>query len=122
MDVLLTTTQAALMAKLAALDREFDALREQTQHIGWCRKYWWDGEMGSLSIEHWKTCDAWFRSRYLEFPGIGLAMAPCLDMVNHASNENANSYYELDDNGNVMLVLREGKSISIGDEVTMWYV
>lgn len=65
--------------------------------------------------------DAMYRSRALEFPGVGDAMVPCIDMDNHASGDAAAALYEADDDGNALLLLREGKSINQGGEVTITY-
>jgi hypothetical protein len=60
-----------------------------------------------------------YRSRALEFPGIGDAMVPCLDMANHASGDATAALYETDDDGNAILVLRHGKDILHGGEITI---
>jgi hypothetical protein len=62
----LTMFQTAVNAKLAALLREFEALREQTATISWCKKCWWDNE--ALQFEDWILVDAWYRSRCLGKP------------------------------------------------------
>jgi hypothetical protein len=59
----LTMLQTAVNAKLAALLREFEALREQTAMVSWCKNCWWDNE--ALQFEDWILVDAWYRSRCL---------------------------------------------------------
>lgn len=60
-----------------------------------------------------------YRSRALEFPGVGDAMVPCIDMANHASGDATAALYETDDDGNAILILRHGKDISEGGEITI---
>lgn len=62
-----------------------------------------------------------YRSRALEYPGIGHCMVPCLDVANHASHEATAAIYEKDDDGNAVLLLRDGKVLEEGDEVTITY-
>ena len=59
------------------------------------------------------------RSRALEFPGVGHAMVPCIDMANHASGEATAALYEADKDGNGLLLLRDGRNIASGGEVTI---
>ena len=115
-----TSLKAALDAKLKSLDREFSNLRDATQSIGWCR-YWWDEESGILSFEDWKTVDAIYRSRALDLPGTGHAMVPYIDMANHASGNKTVASYETDSHGNAILVLRDGKNVKSGEEITITY-
>lgn len=60
-----------------------------------------------------------YRSRVLEFPGIGDAMVPCIDMANHASGVDTGALYETDGQGNAILLLRDGKCIKKGEEITI---
>lgn len=60
-----------------------------------------------------------YRSRALEFPGVGDAMVPCIDMANHASGNATAAVYETDDDGNPLLELRHGKEASPGGEITI---
>ena len=115
-----TSLSPALEAKLKSLDREFTHLRESTKDIEWC-KYWWDADVGRLSFNDWKTVDAMFRSRALDLPGTGHAMVPYIDMANHASGEGTVALYDTDANGNGILVLRDGKRLQVGEEVTITY-
>lgn len=63
-----------------------------------------------------------YRSRALEFPGAGDCMMPCVDMANHASGDATAALYETDENGNGLLLLREGKKIPAGGEISITYV
>lgn len=58
----------------------------------------------------------------MELPGLGDCMVPCVDMVNHVSGGKTNSFYEVDGEGNVVLQLRRGKGVQVGQEVTISYV
>lgn len=116
-----TSLEAALEAKLNSLDREFSSLRDATTTISWCWQTWWDTESGSLSFDDWKLVDAFYRSRALDLPGTGHAMVPCIDFANHASGEAAVAFYGTDTDGNAVLVLRDGKTLKTGDEVTITY-
>ncbi|GAM85945.1 hypothetical protein ANO11243_039550 [Dothideomycetidae sp. 11243] len=62
-----------------------------------------------------------YRSRALEFPGIGDCMAPCIDMANHAGGDATCAIYELDNNSDAVLLLRDNKSLRKGDEITISY-
>jgi hypothetical protein len=99
-----TTLKPAVRAKLNSLLREFETVRTATASIDWCAKYWWD---------------AMYRSRALEFPGAGDCMMPCVDMANHASGDATAALYETDEDGNGLLLLREGKTIAEGEEITI---
>lgn len=46
-------------------------------------------------------------------------MVPCVDMANHASGDATAALYETDENGNGLLLLRDGKNITAGGEVTI---
>ncbi|KAI9709295.1 MAG: hypothetical protein M1820_003415 [Bogoriella megaspora] len=116
-----TTLQPALEAKLKSLFREFDLIRSSTDQISWCKDIWWDEIDGLLDLDDWKQCDAMYRSRALEFPGIGDAMVPGIDMANHASGDDTAALYETDGGGNAVLILLDRKRINVGDEVTITY-
>lgn len=64
-----------------------------------------------------------YRSRALELPlGIGDAMVPILDMANHSADNRYNARFDINDNdGRVVLVVRDGRQISENDEVTITY-
>ena len=116
-----TSLEAALKSKLESLDHEFTNLREKTASIGWCIKHWWDTETGQIDFDDWKYVDAAYRSRALEVPNIGHAMVPCIDMANHASGKVTAALYEADVDGNVVLLLRNGKAVDANAEVTITY-
>jgi len=109
--------QSAINAKVAALGREFELLREKTTNIPWCNKCWWDDEL--LTICDWILIDALWRSRSLELPNAGEAMVPCLDMANHSSVPNA--YYEETSDNSVALLLRPDVKVEVGAEITISY-
>ena len=46
-------------------------------------------------------------------------MVPCVDMANHASDNATAALYDTDENGNGLLFLRFGKTITEGGEVTI---
>jgi hypothetical protein len=114
-----TTLKPAVRAKLSSLLREYEAVRTATESIDWCAKYWWDEDNGMVNFEDWMRIDAMYRSRALEFPGAGDCMMPCIDMANHASGEATAALYETDEDGNGLLLLREGKTVVEGDEITI---
>ena len=116
-----TSLEAALASKLNSLDREFTYLREKTTSILWCRQYWWDTETGQLTIEDWRYVDAIYRSRALDFPGVGHATVPCIDMANHAIGDATVALYETDVDGNAVLLLRELKAVDVDEEITITY-
>ena len=112
--------EAALKSKLDNLSREFAFLRDRTIALKWCQQHWWSEETGVLTFEDWKKVDAMYRSRALDLPA-GHAMVPCMDMANHASNDETMAVYETDSNGDAILVLRDGKHLFQNDEVTISY-
>jgi hypothetical protein len=117
-----TTLRPAIRAKLNSLLREFENVRTATESIDWCTKYWWDEDSGMVTFDDWMCVDAMYRSRALEFPGLGDCMVPCVDMANHSSGDATAALYETDNDGNALLLLREGKIIPQGGEVTITYV
>jgi len=116
-----TTLQPAVRAKLNSLLREYEMLRTATESIAWCSTYWWNEDTGKLMFDDWMRVDAMYRSRALEFPGVGDCMMPCVDMANHAAGDATVAFYETDKDGNGLLLLREGKTVVPGDEVTITY-
>lgn len=72
-----------------------------------------------LQFEDWKQVDAMYRSRALEYPGIGDCMVSCIDMANHASGDLTGALYESNANGDGILLLREDQNLKEGDEVTI---
>lgn len=116
-----TSLRGAVHAKLNSLYREYDSLKTATGNISWCKQVWWDEVDGVLTFGDWKQLDAMYRSRALEFPGIGDAMVPLIDMANHASGNDTGALYESSEDGDALLLLREGQHLSHGDEVTITY-
>ncbi|KAL1619888.1 hypothetical protein SLS54_006487 [Diplodia seriata] len=116
-----TSLKPAIEAKIKSLNKEFEQLRSATEHIKWCAEELWDEEDGLLSFDDWLQVDAMYRSRALEFPGIGDSMVPCVDMANHASGDATVALYETDSDGNAVLLLRDGKELKKGDEITITY-
>jgi hypothetical protein len=114
-----TTLQPAVRAKLNSLLREFELVRTATESIPWCAKSWWDEDDGLVNFEDWMRIDAMYRSRALEFPGIGDCMLPCVDMANHASGNATAALYETDQEENGLLLLRDGRDIKDTGEVTI---
>ena len=74
-----------------------------------------------LDFDDWLQVDAMYRSRALDFPGIGHCMVPCIDLANHVAGESTIAIYEKDNDGNAVLLLREGKTVKEGEEVTITY-
>ncbi|KAI5293624.1 hypothetical protein KEM52_005375 [Ascosphaera acerosa] len=115
-----TSLDMALYHKLESLEAEFNRLMEATRDIDWCQRCWW-GMTGHAMLNDWVLVDAIYRSRALELPGVGEAMVPCVDMANHAAGDETVALYETDDDGNALLLLREGKALTEGEEVTITY-
>lgn len=116
-----TSLHDALDQKLRSLEKELDQLHEWTQHIPWCRTYWWNEEGGNLTLDDWMLVDALYRSRALDLPGAGHAMVPCIDMANHASGAETTALYDTDYDGRALLQIKPGKNLAKGEEVTITY-
>jgi len=114
-----TSLAPATEAKLKSLNREYEMVRSATESIPWCQKIWWDAEGGLVSFDDWMQVDAMYRSRALEFPGIGDSMVPVIDMANHASGQGTGALYEADETGNGLLLLRDSKTMQEDEEVTI---
>ncbi|KAM6507390.1 hypothetical protein FSOLCH5_012606 [Fusarium solani] len=112
-----TSLEAALEAKLAALNNEFDELREKSSGLAFWNSLFWEKE--TATIQDWILIDALYRSRCLELPRAGDAMVPGLDMANHSHDPTA--YYEEDDKDDIVLLLRPGVEVTGGDEVSISY-
>nr|POF08178.1 set domain-containing protein 8 [Quercus suber] len=111
-----TTLAPALAFKLKSLHREYDSVCASTAHTKWQRV-----TQSQIDFEDWLQVDAMYRSRALEFPSIGHCMIPCLDLANHDPHEGTIAIYEKDADGNAVLLLRDGKQLVEGDEVTITY-
>ncbi|KAI1092628.1 SET domain-containing protein [Rostrohypoxylon terebratum] len=112
-----TSLEPAVSAKLTALTKEFDDLREKVATLPFWDEVFSIDEL--ITVQDWILLDALYRSRSLGLPQSGEAMVPCLDLVNH-SNE-ANAYFEENKNGEVVLRLREGYKVLSGSEITIDY-
>jgi hypothetical protein len=113
-----TSLEAALNAKLSALDAEFGLIQEKSSDFPAWNELLWEGQ-GAISFADWIRLDALYRSRCLELPRSGEAMVPCLDMANHSATPNA--YYDENRQDEVVLLPRPGVRLSPGDEVTISY-
>ncbi|KAG5983545.1 hypothetical protein E4U55_007880 [Claviceps digitariae] len=112
-----TSLEAALKAKLATLQTEFELLRDVSEALPFWNTLFWAND--AIHLEDWLLVDAWYRSRCLELPNLGTAMVPALDMVNHSSQPS--SLYEVDDTEDVILLVRPEAGISEGKEMTISY-
>jgi methionine aminopeptidase len=111
-----TTLAPATASKLRSLRREWDLVCESAARTRWHRI------CGSqLDFDDWLQVDAMYRSRALDYPQIGHCMVPCVDLANHVAHEGTIAIYEKDAAGNAVLVLRDGKTLQEGDEVTISY-
>jgi hypothetical protein len=111
-----TTLAPATASKLRSLRREWDLVCGSAAHTRWHRV------VGSrLDFDDWLQVDAMYRSRALDYPLIGHCMVPCVDLANHAPHEATIAIYEKDASDNAVLVLRDGKFLKEGDEVTISY-
>lgn len=116
-----TTLAPALTAKLNSLHREFEQLQDATSNLPWCAEQWWNEVDGIIEFDDWLQVDAFYRSRALEYPGVGDCMVPCIDMANHTSGTGTAAIYEVDDQGNAVLLLRDDKNIEQDGEITITY-
>ena len=114
-----TSLKSAVDAKNASLEREFEHLRQATEGISWCQRYWWNEDTGRLVFDDWKYVDAAYRSRMLDLPGHEHSMVPCVDMANHASENAVKALYDTDSEKNAILQLRPGRALQLDDEVTI---
>ncbi|KFY43202.1 hypothetical protein V495_04096 [Pseudogymnoascus sp. VKM F-4514 (FW-929)] len=112
-----TSLEKAVAAKVTALVREFETLRENTTEIPWCHNAWWDKE--HLEFKDWILIDSWYRSRSLELPLSGEAMVPFLDMANHSAN--ANAHYQQGSDDEVLLQVKPEQRVEKGEELTIDY-
>ncbi|KAK0938937.1 hypothetical protein LTR29_009548 [Friedmanniomyces endolithicus] len=111
-----STLAPAISSKLRSLRREYDNLCEATRTT-----HWFQIVQDALTFDDWLQVDAMYRSRALDFPDIGHCMVPCIDLANHAAGEATTAIYEKDGDGNAVLLLRDGKSLAKGEEVTITY-
>ncbi|KAI0450273.1 hypothetical protein F5B21DRAFT_440863 [Xylaria acuta] len=113
-----TSLEPAVSAKLSALEREFNRIREMTRDLPR-----WNALLEideAVTISDWILLDALYRSRSLALPKSGESMVPCLDLVNHSNP--ATAYFEENARDEVMLLLRKGAArVLKQDEVTIDY-
>ena len=105
-----------MTAKMKSLTREYESLCTSAQNTRWFRIV-----EDQLDFNDWLVVDAMYRSRALDFPGIGHCMVPCIDLANHAASDATVAIYEKDSDGNAVLLLRDGQEIDKGSEVTITY-
>src|SRR5690606_38750142 len=72
-----TSLEAAVNAKLSALDAEFGLILEKSSDIPSWNELLWEGP-SAVSFPDWIRLDALYRSRSLELPRSGEALVPCL--------------------------------------------
>ena len=111
-----TSLGAACASKLMSLQGEYNLLQKSASQTRWFRLV-----ADHLTFKDWIDVDAMYRSRALDFPEIGHCMVPCLDLANHEPGEKTVAVYEKDDEGNALLLLREGKMVPVNGEVTITY-
>jgi hypothetical protein len=112
-----TSLEAAVNAKISALDAEFGLVVDKSSDIACWNDLLW--QHVSVSFTDWIRLDALYRSRCLELPKSGESMVPCIDMINHSAAPLA--YYEESLKDEVILLPRPGVSISKGNEITISY-
>lgn len=111
-----TTLAPAATSKLRSLQREYDLLCQSASQTRW-----YSIVRDHLDFDDWLQVDAMYRSRALDFPGIGHCMVPCIDLANHSAGESTIAIYERDSDGNAVLLLRDDKAVKAGEEVTITY-
>lgn len=121
-----TSLEAAVDAKVSALDAEFGLILEKSTDLPCWRELFWDAPPGvgsagaGVEFTDWIRLDALYRSRCLELPRAGESMVPCVDMVNHAAAPSA--YYDQSGrDDDVVLLPRPGVGLQQGEEVTISY-
>ncbi|KAL8294913.1 hypothetical protein RB597_008340 [Gaeumannomyces tritici] len=113
-----TSLETAVQAKLLALEREFDDLKEKSSALATWNEILW--ENGPVKLRDWVVLDAWYRSRCMELPRGGSSMVPCIDMINHSRQWTA-SYTQNPDDGSVDLCLSRDTDVAVGTEITISY-
>lgn len=111
-----TTLAPAVSSKLKSLRREYDGLCMSAANTRW-----YGLVQDHIDFDDWLQVDSMYRSRALDFPEIGHCMVPCVDLANHASGEDTIAIYEKDENGDAVLLLRDGKNVPEDGEVTITY-
>lgn len=106
-----------MAAKIKALTKEFNDLKARASEV----PHWFNLLFAEdhVTVQDWILLDALYRSRSLELPLSGECMVPCLDLANHSSE--ASARFEEDEQRHVKLVLRDGCTLTDGQEVTIDY-
>ncbi|KAI1154591.1 hypothetical protein F4825DRAFT_162567 [Nemania diffusa] len=112
-----TSLEPAVSAKLVALEREFNRIRDATTDLQRWNEIICIDE--AVSLKDWILLDAIYRSRSLALPKSGESMVPCLDLVNHSSP--ATAYFEENAEDEVVLLLKKGADLREEDELTIDY-
>lgn len=116
-----------MAAKITLLERGFATITEKTRDIPFWREVF---DLGHVSLRDWNWVDALFRSRSFELPYSGISCVPCLDLANHRDLAvddkggiiSSTAYFQQDpETEAVTLLLREGRSMAAGEEVTISY-
>ncbi|TRX95276.1 hypothetical protein FHL15_003968 [Xylaria flabelliformis] len=107
----------AVSAKLRALEREFNHIRDTTRELPR-----WNALLEideAVTLSDWILLDALYRSRSLALPKSGESMVPCLDLCNHSTP--ATAFFEENAEDEVVLFLHKGANVLKQDEVTIDY-
>ncbi|KLU83825.1 SET domain-containing protein 8 [Magnaporthiopsis poae ATCC 64411] len=113
-----TSLETAVQAKLLALEREFDELKEKSSALATWNEVLWEDE--PIKLRDWIVLDAWYRSRCMELPRGGSSIVPCIDMINHSRQWTA-FYTQTSENGGVDLCLNRDAEIAVDAEITISY-
>ncbi|KAI0857589.1 hypothetical protein F4860DRAFT_489286 [Xylaria cubensis] len=112
-----TSLEPAVSAKLRALEREFNHIRDTTSELPR-----WNALLEideAVTLGDWILLDALYRSRSLDLPKSGESMVPCLDLCNHSNP--ATAFFEENAEDEVVLILHKGANVLKQDEVTIDY-
>ncbi|KAI1425676.1 hypothetical protein F5Y12DRAFT_354873 [Xylaria sp. FL1777] len=112
-----TSLESAVSAKLVALTKEFNRIRDATTSLVQWNVLIETDE--AITLSDWILLDALYRSRSLALPKSGESMVPCLDLANHSSP--ATAYFEENSKDEVVLLLRQGANVPVQDEITIDY-
>ncbi|KAI0540641.1 hypothetical protein GGR58DRAFT_498994 [Xylaria digitata] len=112
-----TSLESAVSAKLGALTKEFNRIRDATTGLARWNKLIEIDE--SVTLSEWIFLDALYRSRSLELPKSGESMVPYLDLVNHSNP--ATAYFEENSEGEVVLLLHREANVPKKGEITIDY-
>ncbi|KAI1824302.1 hypothetical protein F4861DRAFT_531054 [Xylaria intraflava] len=112
-----TSLEPAVSAKLSALTKEFNRIRDLTADLPRWNEILGNDEV--ITLRDWVLLDALYRSRSLALPKSGESMVPCLDLVNHSSSPTA--YFDENSRDEAVLLLRNGVNVLKHDELTINY-